>query len=515
MPTTMLEGWGMSRAKAQAVAVSGQVEDEFGRVERAGVEFLPVAERQSTPRNVFGVFVGGNLAFSTIIFGWLPVTFGLSFTQAMSSSAVGLLLGLTLMVPMTLLGPRTGTNNPVSSGAHFGMRGRLMGSTLTLLFGIMYAAIAVWTSGEALVSGAHRLFGTPESDLANLIGYAIVGFEVVLIALYGHGTIVGLQKFIIPAAVILLLLGIFAYAPGFDPGHSSGEYLLGGFWPTWLFAVTVSIGGPLSYAPSVGDYTRRISPKRFSDRQISVAASAGVFVGLFAAAAFGAFTASTFEAFSPSYVADLVATSPAWYVVPLLLVALLGGCGQGVINIYASGLDLESIIPRLSRTQTTLITSGIALGVMYLGVVAVNAIDSITAMTVVLNAPAGAWVTINALGFLVARRGRYDVVALQRFGFGVTGGRYWFTGGWNFRAVVPFLLGSLVGLLTVSNELYVAPFANVFGGVDISLPLSITVSGGLYLLALRLWPEDKTVNLIPVADDANSAPPAGESLRTR
>ncbi|MFB6984747.1 purine-cytosine permease family protein [Streptomyces sp. NPDC056304] len=508
------EGWGMSRAKAQAgAASSGQAEDEFGRVERAGVEFLPVAERQSAPRNVFGVFVGGNLAFSTIIFGWLPVTFGLSFTQAMASSAVGLLLGLSLMVPMTLLGPRTGTNNPVSSGAHFGMRGRLVGSTLTLLFGITYAAIAVWTSGEALVAGAHRLFGTPQGDLANLIGYAIVGFEVVLIALYGHGTIVGLQKFIIPAAVVLLLLGVFAYAPGFDPGRSSGEYLLGGFWPTWFFAVAVSMGGPLSYAPSVGDYTRRISPKRFSDRQIAVAASAGVFVGLFVAAAFGAFTASTFETFSPSYVADLVTTSPAWYVVPLLLVALLGGCGQGVINIYASGLDLESIIPRLSRTQTTLITSGIALGVMYLGVVAANAIDSITAMTVVLNAPAGAWVTINALGFLVARRGRYDVVALQRFGFGVTGGRYWFTGGWNFRAVVPFLLGSLVGLLTVSNELYAAPFASVVGGVDISLPLSITVSGVLYLLALRLWPEDKTVNLIPVADDANSAP-ADESLPT-
>ena len=474
---------------AMQLTQAAQAEDQFGRVERAGVDFVPLAERHSTPGNLFRVFVGGNLALSVVIFGWLPITFGLDFWQAITSSAVGLAIGLVLMVPMTLLGSRTGTNNPVSSGAHFGMRGRLLGSTLTLLFAIAYAAIAVWTSGEALVAGSHRLFGTPENDTAFLVGYAIIAVEVVLIALFGHGTIVALQKFIIPAAGILLLLGLIAFAPQFHPTHASGEYLLGSFWPTWLFAVTISVGGPLSYAPSVGDYARRINPKRFTDRQVAVATCAGIFVGLFATAFFGAFTASAFQTLSPSYVADLVTTSPIWYLIPLLLLAIMGGCGQGVINIYASGLDLESIIPRLSRTQTTLITSGIAIAIMYLGVVATNAISSITAMTVVLNAVAGPWVVINAIGFLVARKGRYDPVALQRYGLGVNGGRYWFLHGWNLRAVVPLIVGSAVGFLTVQNDLYAAPLANIAGGLDVSLPLSIVVGGGLYLLALRIWPE--------------------------
>ncbi|QIK64044.1 purine/cytosine permease [Leucobacter viscericola] len=471
------------------VGSATQLIDQFGRVEQAGVDYVPTAERHSTPGNIFRVFVGGNLALSVVIFGWLPITFGLNFWQAIASSAVGLVIGLALMIPMTLLGSRTGTNNPVSSGAHFGMRGRLLGSTLTLLFAIAYAAIAVWTSGEALVSGAHRLFGTPQNDTAFIIGYAIIAIEVIFIALYGHGTIVALQKFIIPIAGVLLIVGLIAFAPEFDATRSSGEYLLGDFWPTWLFAVTISIGGPLSYAPSVGDYTRRINPKKFTDLQVAVAVCAGIFAGLFATAAFGAFTASTFKVLSPSYVADLVAGSPGWFLVPLLLLAIMGGFGQGVINIYASGLDLESIIPRLSRTQTTLITSGIAIVVMYLGVIATDAISSITAMTVVLNAIAGPWVVINGIGFLVARKGRYDPVALQRFGLGMGGGRYWFFHGWNFRAIVPLLLGSAVGLLTVQNELYEAPLANIAGGLDISLPLSMLVGGGAYLLALRIWPE--------------------------
>lgn len=474
--------------------------DTFGRMERAGVDYVPIAERHSTPGNLFRVFVGGNLALSVVIFGWLPVTFGLDFWQAISSSAVGLAVGLVLMVPMTLLGSRTGTNNPVSSGAHFGMRGRLVGSTLTLLFAIAYAAIAVWTSGEALITGAHRLFGTPQNDTAFLIGYAIIAVEVVLIALYGHGTIVALQKFIIPAAGVLLILGLFAFAPHFQPTHGSGGYLLGGFWPTWLFAVTISIGGPLSYAPSVGDYARRINPQRFSDRQVAVATCGGIFLGLFATACFGAFTASSFGSLSPSYVGDLVSASPDWYLIPLLLLAILGGFGQGVINIYASGLDLESIIPRLSRVQTTLITSGIAVAVMYLGVIATNAISSITAMTVVLNAVAGPWVVINGIGFLVARKGRYDPLALQRYGFGMSGGRYWFFHGWNARAVVPLLLASTVGFLTVQNDLYAAPLADIAGGLDVSLPLSILVGGGLYLLALRIWPETGVDDGLPVSN---------------
>ena len=41
--------------------------------------FIPEAERDSRPANLAAVFFGGNLAFSVIVFGWLPVTFGLGW----------------------------------------------------------------------------------------------------------------------------------------------------------------------------------------------------------------------------------------------------------------------------------------------------------------------------------------------------------------------------------------------------------------------------------------------------
>ncbi len=398
------------------------------------------------------------------------------------------MLGTAITAPLALLGPRTGTNNTVSSGAHFGVTGRLVGSGLTLFFALAYAAIAVWTSGDALVASAHRLLGTPNGNGALAVRYALIGLEIAIVALYGHGTVVALQRIVVPVVGGLLLLGIFAFAGSFDAGYAGGDYLLGGFGPTWMLAVAVAAAGPLSYAPSLGDYSRRIS-SRHSDRRLLLAAGGGVFLGLFATTLFGAFTAVTFTHLGPSSVQDLVAAAPAWYVLPILVIGLAGGVGQGVLNMYASGLDLAALIPRARRVHTTLITSAAAIALVFLGTFVLDAVDSITAMTLVLNGLAAPWVVVNLLGFLVARRRRYDADDLQVFNRGERGGRYWFTGGWNLRAVSAWAAGSAFGLLAVDTQLYTGPLAGLAGGVDLSLAGSAAIAAAVYVAALKLWPE--------------------------
>ncbi len=462
--------------------------DRVGRVEETGIDYIPDAARDSRPANLATVFFGGNLAFSVIVFGWLPITFGLGWWSTVTASAVGLAIGTLVTAPLALLGTRTGTNNTVSSGAHFGVRGRLIGSALTLVFALAYAAIAVWTSGDALVASAHRLVGTPTGDGALAVGYALVAVEIAVIALYGHATVVALQKIVVPVVGVLLLAGIVAFAGSFDAGYAGGGYVLGGFWPTWVLVVTIAAAGPLSYAPSLGDYSRRIS-RDHGDRRVIGAAAAGIFLGLFATTLFGAFTASTFSSLGDSYVQDLVAFAPAWYVVPILVIGLAGGVGQGVLNMYASGLDLEALAPRLTRVHTTLITSIVAFVLLYVGTFAFDAVDSITAMTLVLNGLAAPWVIVNLLGLLVARRRQYDPHDLQVFNQGRRGGRYWFAGGWNPRAVGAWAAGSVFGLLAVETELYTGPLAHVGGGIDLSLAGSALVAGITYLTALAVWPE--------------------------
>ena len=141
-----------------------------------------------------------------------------------------------------------------------------------------------------------------------------------------------------------------------------------------------------------------------------------MFIGVLLPSLFGAFTALTFANPTDSYIDDLVAASPAWYVLPIVVISLFGGMSQGVLCVYASGLDLEGLAPRLKRTQTTIITAAVAIALLYVGVFVFDAIDSVTAMTVALNAVITPWVAILAIGAL--RTKTYDPVDLQAFAHG-------------------------------------------------------------------------------------------------
>ena len=242
-------------------------EDRVGAIEAAGVEYLPEEARDSGPRNLSAVFLGANLTWTNVVFGAFAILFGLSFWQTVSSMAVGTAVGTLAVLPTAIIGPRTGTNMTVSSGAFFGIRGRFIGSGLALAIALAFAAVTVWTSGDALVAAGHRLLGTPESDIVHAVAYAAVAALMVTVALYGHATIVAIQKVVVPVVGGLMIVGVFAFAGGFDPSGSGGEYALGGFWQTWALSAVLFAAAPISYGPTIGDYTRRISPIRFADLQ--------------------------------------------------------------------------------------------------------------------------------------------------------------------------------------------------------------------------------------------------------
>src|SRR5690606_11298903 len=113
------------------------------RLERRGVEYVPPELRSSRPRRIFVVFFGASLSIMIAVYGGLMVEFGLSLWAAMSAVLVGNLVGLLFVCPMILLGPRTGTNNQISSSAHYGILGRLIGSGISLATTLIFGAVAI------------------------------------------------------------------------------------------------------------------------------------------------------------------------------------------------------------------------------------------------------------------------------------------------------------------------------------------------------------------------------------
>src|SRR5690348_5517224 len=168
-------------AQATLPAREAQISpDAIGQVETRGIDYIPEAERHSRPANLFWVWMGCQFAFGIIIVGALPVEFGLGWWSSFSAITVGLIIGSALYAPMSLLGPRTGTNSAVSSGAHFGLIGRLIGSLQAMFIAIGFAALTVWLSGDAIVAGLGKLFGTPETDAVKALIYAVLSICTVL-----------------------------------------------------------------------------------------------------------------------------------------------------------------------------------------------------------------------------------------------------------------------------------------------------------------------------------------------
>jgi purine-cytosine permease-like protein len=460
-------------------------------IERHGIDYIPENERKSRPLNVFSILIGANLMFGLIVLGWLPISFGLSWWAAFWSIIVGDAIGAVVLMPMALLGPRTGTNGPVSSGAIFGVVGRIIGSALALFITIGFYALTVWTGGQVAVYGAHKLFGLSSGDGALSISYAIIAAISIVAAIWGHSIVVLVQKLLIPTIGTLIVIAFFVYAGHFDANHPGGGYLLGSFWPTWTLAVTIAAAATYGYAPFVNDWTRHISPKKHSDRNILVATGLGSFLGVSIPLVFGAYTSVGLN-LKLDYIPALVAITPKAFLIPLVIVGLVGSLGQGTICIYGSGLDSSSIFPVFSRVTATIILSGVGLLFIYLGSFVWNAENTVSAFVSLFGVPAAAWISITLAGNFI-RHGRYDPDALQVFNRRERGGIYWYTGGWNLRAVLAWLLASGVGLLFLDTSLYVGPWSGLANGIDLSWVSAMVIGALAYLLAAVVFPEPRAV----------------------
>ncbi|WP_137820278.1 cytosine permease [Pseudomonas sp. 2FG] len=469
------------------------------QIETHGVEQIPDAERNAGPIDLFRLIFGGSNTFATAVLGSFPVLFGLSFQAGVWAILLGVLVGSIILAPMGLFGPLNGSNNAVSSGAHFGVHGRIVGSFLSLLTAIAFFSLSVWSSGDALVGGAKRLIGLPETDLTLGLAYGLFAILVLTVCIYGFRFMLWVNKIAVWAASLLFLLGIFAFAGPFDAGFA-GSVNLGaeGFWAAFIGATLLAMSNPVSFGAFLGDWSRYI-PRQTSKGRIMlavIAAQIATLIPFF----FGLVTATIVAANAPDYIAannyvgGLLAVSPSWFFLPVCLIAVIGGMSTGTTALYGTGLDMSSVFPRvLSRVKATLLIGVLSIGFIFIGRFAFNLVQSVSTFAVLIITCTSPWMVIMILG-LIIRRGFYCPDDLQVFTRGETGGRYWFSHGWNWRGMGAWIPSALIGLCFVNLPgQFVGPLGELAGGIDISLPVTLGLASLLYLVLLSLFPEPAAV----------------------
>lgn len=459
------------------------------KIESYGIAPIPVEAQTSRPLDLFRLTFGGANTFATIILGTLPVAFGLSFWASVAAIVTGVVVGALILAPMALFAPRTRTNNAISSGAHFGVVGRALGSFLSLLTAVTFFSLSVWGSGDAIVGLALRL-GFDGGDALQAASYGVIAVAVFTVCIYGYQFMLLVNKVAVVACTVIMLLGVVAYGGVFDPSYAgTGSYILGSFWPTWILAVLTVMANPISFGGFLGDWARYI-PASHSTRSL-LAAPFFAQVATLVPFLFGASTA-TLVGDPNNYVTGLAVVSPLWYALPLIAVALIGGLSTGTTALYGTGLDFSSLVPRLNRVQGTAVVGTLALVLIFVGSFVVNMVDALSAFSILIVLLTSPWMVVLMIGYVV-RRGYYLVDDLQVFNRGEKGGAYWFTRGVNWRAAAAWLVAAVAGLLFANTSIIVGPFANAAGGIDISLPVTLLAAAVVYPVMLLLFPEPRGV----------------------
>ncbi len=455
-------------------------------IEGFGIDTIPDKDRTSTPWDLFRIQFGGANTFATVLLGTFPIAFGLSFWQGVGAVVLGVLVGTLFLMPMGIFGPRTGTNNAVSSGAHLGVRGRIAGSFLSLLTAIAFYSISVWVGGDALVGAFVKLFGVQDSQLLRIALYAVIGLIVIVVVVYGYQFMLLVNRVAVWLNTALMLIAVFAFSGTFHADFAgSGQYLLGSFWPTFVLAALIAMSNPISFGAFLGDWARYI-PNGTSNGKLALATLGAQLMTLIPFI-FGVATMTLVS--GGDYVVGLIGVSPVWYAYIIIVVAFIGGLSTGTTSLYGTGLDFSSVFPKLSRVQATIAIGSIAFIFIVVGRLFVDLLGAVNGFVGAIVVTTTPWMIIMAIGFW-NRRGWYANEDLQVFNRGKTGGRYWFSNGINWRAMGPWIISAVLGLqFGYYPPVIVGVWSGVAGGIDLSLVVSIASAAVLYVLALIIFPE--------------------------
>ena len=488
-----------SQSAAPPATVPKPVSALVTTVEVHGIESIPDADRDATIFDFMRLCWGGANSLATAVLGAFPIMFGLSFWQAVAATILGLTVGSIVLAPMSIFGPINGTNNAVSSSAHFGVVGRIVGSFLSLLTAVAFFAISVWSSGDAVVGAAHHVFHVRESDALTATAYGVFAVSVLIVCIYGFRMMLFVNKIAVVASTALFILGLAAFWREFDPAFAGAglKWAGPGFWAPFISSSLVVLANPISFGAFLGDWTRYLP--RQTNKLVLIAGTIVAQILTLLPFLFGVITSSVIAKRVPDYLqrADytggLLVVAPDAFLAPLLLLAILSGMSTGTTSLYGTGLDFSSVFPRLSRPRATLFIGTIACVLIFLGRFDFSLFSSISTFVSLIIVTTTPWMVIMIIGYVV-RRGYYIPDAMQIFNRGQIGGPYWFSGGWNVAGMVAWITSSVIALLTVNiPEHFVGWLGNLAGGIDISLVAALVLPAILYPVSLVAFPEPRAI----------------------
>ncbi len=452
------------------------------------------------------MWAGSAINVEYFVYGALLMGFGFSFWTAVSIIVIGNLSFLILGMA-SLQGQETGTTAFTISRAPFGTNGSRIVSFFNWI-----TQLGFETEGLILIVGAVIVltqYAGITVNSADKVIFIIVATAIQAVMPYlGHATMVKvLRALIIPFAIIFAVFAIFTS----QHANTGGVFVFAHGWEPYSagLAFTIALSG-LGWTECGNDYTRYL-PRDAKPRAVV----GWIFVGtalpemvmmILGALAFSFLSNSgVWNSANPFEALYHQKGLPSWFVVIFLLFAIVQLFGINSLDLYSSGVSVQAMGLKMKRYQAVLMDSVIA-GTLTIWATFASSFSlymkDFVGVIIVWIAP---WLGVFIVDWLL-RKKRYNAAELQKTD---SSSLYWASGGFNWGAIVAFLVGVVAATTGYSKAPppvnfplhWMTPFSNHygafycdgsatancgpagwFGGADMSIFFGIITAGVLYFI---------------------------------
>jgi len=308
---------------------------------------------------------------------------------------------------IAVAGKRGSAPTMVLGRAAFGVNGNKLPSVISWLLTVGWETVLVILATLATATVFDRL-GWGGGTVTKVIALIVVVALTIFGGVMGFDLIMRMQSVItvvtavLTVGFIILVVDKIHWSTVSAIPSGDGQALIGAL----VFMMT---GFGLGWVNAGADYSRYL-PRRASGRGVVGWTTFGSSIAPIVLVVFGLLLAGSSKALSAAIAADpigaLANLLPTWYLIPFVIVAVLGLVGGSVLDIYSSGLALLTLGVRVPRYVAALIDGTImTLGAIYVVFIAHSTfVVQFEGFLITLGVPIAAWCGIMLADILLRHR---------------------------------------------------------------------------------------------------------------
>ncbi|KAK1183018.1 NCS1 family nucleobase:cation symporter-1 [Streptomyces sp. NBS 14/10] len=416
---------------------------------------VPVARRTWNTYNFAALWVGmaHNAATWTLASGLIQL--GMDWKQAVLTIAVA---NVIVLVPMLLTGhagPRYGIPFPVFARASFGVRGANFPALIRAAVACAWFGIQTWIGGAAIFLLAGKVLGDGWTGAASFGGYpwthwlsfALFWALQIAIIVRGMETLRRFENWAAPFVIVgavALLIWISNKAGGLGPLLDQPSELGwdGDFWSVFFPALMPMIGFWSTLSLNIPDFTRYGANQRsqFWGQSLGLPTTMTLFTLLSVLVTSGTQAVYGAPIWQPEQVAAKIDN---WAGVLFALITILVATVSVNIaaNVVSPAFDLSHMAPgKITFRVGAVIAAVVGVAIFPWKLYSSPDVYIFTWLDTV-GALLGTVAGILIADYWVIRRAFLHLPDLYR-----EGGRYWYSGGWNWRALAAFAAGGVLAI---------------------------------------------------------------------